>query len=201
MNQSDVYSEVQRVMRAEAQAVAALADTIKQEQVDAVVDALISCRGRVVVAGCGTSGVAGRKIVHMLNCIERAAHFMIPSDAIHGALGALRPDDVLILLSKGGSTAEITPLVPACKQKGAKLIAVTENPDSVIGKAADVLLEIRVEKEPDPFNMLATSSILATIAAFDAICIAMLQCMGYTKEQFAVIHPSGAVGERLLGKA
>jgi D-arabinose 5-phosphate isomerase GutQ len=126
--------------------------------------------------------------------------FLVPSDAVHGGLGLLRKEDVLVLVSKGGNTGELVRLIPACRAKGAALVAVTENPASALGEAADLTLTVRVEKEPCPFNMLATASTLAVIAVFDAICVALMGYTGYTKEQFAVIHPSGAVGDRLLGK-
>lgn len=90
-------------------------------------------------------------------------------------------------------------MIPACKEKGAYLIGITENPDSVLGRNADLLLKVKVANEPCPFNMLATASTLAVIALFDAICIALMVHTGYTREQFALIHPGGAVGERLLG--
>jgi D-arabinose 5-phosphate isomerase GutQ len=116
-------------------------------------------------------------------------------------LGLVQPGDVVIAISKGGVTRELLNLVPASKTKQAFLIAVTENPDSPLARAADLLLRVKVEREPDPFNMLATASTLAVIAVFDAVCIALMHQTGYTREQFAVIHPGGAVGERLLDPA
>ena len=131
--------------------------------------------------------------------MERPATFLSPADAVHGALGMLQKEDVLILITKGGNTQEIVNFIPACKQKGALLIGVTENPDSVLALNADIFLKVKVAKEPCPFNMLATASTMAVIALFDAMCIALMHYTGYTREQFALIHPGGAVGERLLG--
>ena len=153
-----------------------------------------------VLSACGTSAMAAKKIAHSLCCIERPALFLTPSDAVHGALGVLQKGDVFILISKGGNTKELTCLIPACKSKGATLVGVSENPDSIIAREADIYLKVRVAKEPCRFNMLATASTLAVISTFDAICIALMQMTGYTREQFAVIHPAGAVGERLLAK-
>jgi KpsF/GutQ family protein len=144
--------------------------------------------------------MAAKKVVHSLNCIECPALFLTPSDAIHGGLGVLQKNDILILISKGGNTSELLKLVPACRAKGAALIVVTENLDSEIARAADILLKVKVEREPCRFNMLATASTLAVISTFDSICIALMQYKGYTREQFAVIHPGGAVGERLIEK-
>jgi D-arabinose 5-phosphate isomerase GutQ len=110
----------------------------------------------------------------------------------------LQREDVLILITKGGNTMEVVNLIHACKEKGAYLIGVTENPDSILAKQADLLLKVKVRAEPCPFNMLATASTMAVIAVFDAICIALMNTTGYTREQFALIHPGGAVGERLM---
>jgi D-arabinose 5-phosphate isomerase GutQ len=109
----------------------------------------------------------------------------------------VQPGDVVIALSKGGNTREIVNLLPAVKAKNAFLIGVAENGDSVLAKESDLWLRVRVEREPDPFNMLATASTMAVVAVFDAACIALMRLTGYTKEQFALIHPGGAVGARL----
>jgi D-arabinose 5-phosphate isomerase GutQ len=120
---------------------------------------------------------------------------------VHGALGLLQQGDILILISKGGNTREVINLIPACKIKKSLLIGVSENCDSVLAKQSDIFLQVSVEKEPCPFNMLATASTMAVVAVFDAICIALMHEMAYTKEQFSVIHPGGAVGDRLLDDA
>jgi D-arabinose 5-phosphate isomerase GutQ len=142
---------------------------------------------------------AARKIAHSLSCVERPALFLSPGDCVHGGLGAVQPDDIVVAISKGGSTREIINILGAVKTKKAFLIGVTENPDSVLAKQSDLLMRVKVDKEPDPFNMLATASTMAVIAVFDAVCIALMEATGYTREQFAVIHPGGAVGDRLLG--
>lgn len=198
MTDERLIDQFRRAVREEAEAVRKTADFVDDGTILRVVRMLAECRGRVVVSGCGTSGVAAKKIVHELCCVGCPASFLSPADAVHGGMGVLRAEDVLILVSKGGSTRELVTLVPGCKAIGAKLLAVTENPDSVIARAADVVMLLKTESEPDPFNMLATASILSVIAAFDAVCICLMQVKGYRKDQFAVIHPSGAVGERLL---
>lgn len=200
MTDEQILSEFRRTVREEAEAVRKTADFISDETILRVVRALFDCKGRVVVSGCGTSGVAAKKIVHELCCVGCPASFLSPADAVHGGIGVLQKEDILILVSKGGSTRELVTLVPPCQRIGATLIALTENPDGVIARAANLVMLLKTESEPDPFNMLATASILSTIAAFDAVCICLMQLRGYRKEQFAVIHPSGAVGDRLLGK-
>lgn len=200
MTDQEILSEINRCLTMEAESIAQLRQTLDQETVLAVAGALMNCKGKVILSGCGTSAMAARKVAHSLSCIEIPALFLSPADAVHGALGVLQREDVLILISKGGNTQELVNLIPACKTKGALLIGVSENPESVIAKQADIYLKVKVEQEPCRFNMLATASTLAVIATFDAICIALMQMTGYTREQFAVIHPGGAVGERLLNK-
>lgn len=200
MEQQEILSEIRRCLDMEAASVARLSSQMDESAVLAVTEVLANCRGRIVLSGCGTSAMAAKKIAHSLNCIERPALFLTPSDAVHGGLGVVQPGDVVILISKGGGTRELVNLLPACRSKQAKVIAVSENPDSVLAKNADYYLKVKVEREPCRFNMLATASTMAVVAMFDAICIALMQLTGYTKEQFAVIHPGGAVGERLLEK-
>lgn len=200
MTDQEILSEINRCLTMEAESIARLTQELDQDAVLAVAGALMNCKGKVILSGCGTSAMAARKIAHSLSCIEIPALFLSPADAVHGALGVLQQEDILILISKGGNTQELVNLIPACKTKGALLIGVSENPDSVIAGQADIYLKVKVEQEPCRFNMLATASTLAVIATFDAICIALMQMTGYTREQFAVIHPGGAVGERLLNK-
>lgn len=182
----------------EADAIGKLTEVLDEKAVLETAKVLQNCKGKVILSGCGTSAMAAKKIAHSLCCIEIPALFLSPADAVHGGLGVLQEDDILILISKGGNTQELVNLIPACRTKKAKLIGVSENPDSKIAQAADIYMKVKAEREPCRFNMLATSSTLAVISTFDAICIALMQMTGYTREQFAVIHPGGAVGERLL---
>jgi KpsF/GutQ family protein len=192
------WPEARRVWAAEATAVARLGETVDAAAFTRCVELLAACRGRILTTGCGTSAAAARKIAHSLCCIERPAAFLAPGDAVHGGLGLAQADDVVLAISKGGGTREIVNLIPSLKAKRACLVGVTENPESVLGREADLLLRVRVEREPDEFNMLATASTLAVIAVFDAVCIALMRVTGYTRQQFALIHPGGAVGDRLL---
>lgn len=201
MNDREILHEIDRCIKTEADALLKLGELPNKEGLLRIVSAIQECRGKIVLSGCGTSAMAARKIVHSLNCVGRPSLFLVPSDAVHGGLGVLNREDLLILVSKGGSTQELVRLIPACKKKGTVLISVSENPESILAREADIYLQIKVEREPCRFNMLATASTLAVISTFDAICIAMMQLTGYTREQFAVIHPGGAVGDRLLGKA
>jgi KpsF/GutQ family protein len=200
MNDQQILSEINRTLEMESDSIIKLKENLDHVAILATLKAIAACKGTIVISGCGTSAMAAKKVVHSLNCIECPALFLTPSDAIHGGLGVLQKNDILILISKGGNTSELLKLVPACRAKGAALIVVTENLDSEIARAADILLKVKVEREPCRFNMLATASTLAVISTFDSICIALMQYKGYTREQFAVIHPGGAVGERLIEK-
>lgn len=197
MTDQEMMAEVRRCIRMEAASLSSLAEELDETRVIQAAYVLKECKGKVILSGCGTSAMAAKKIAHSLCCIEVPALFLSPADAVHGALGVLQKEDILILISKGGNTQELVNLIFACKEKKALLIGVSENPESKIAAAADIYLKVKVEKEPCRFNMLATASTLAVISLFDAICIALMQMTGYTREQFALIHPGGAVGERL----
>lgn len=194
---SELAAAIGATLELEAEALREVANNYDVGQVQRVIDAIQACTGKVVTSGCGTSGTAARKISHTLSCIECPSLFLEPADAVHGGLGVVQPGDVVILFTKGGQTEEMTALIEPCQRKGAVVIGVTANPESDLGRLSDILLEVKVSREPDPFNMLATASILAAIAVFDAICIELMQRRGFSKAQFALIHPGGAVGKRL----
>jgi KpsF/GutQ family protein len=194
----EMWDLAKQVWQTEAESLRGLERVVDPAALIHCVELLAKCQGRVLTAGAGTSAAAARKIAHSLCCIEQPAFFLSPGDGVHGGLGAVQSSDVVVAISKGGNTREILNLVPAIKAKKAILIGVTENAESVLARESDLWLKVRVEREPDPFNMLATASTLAVIAVFDAICIILMKRNGYTREQFALIHPGGAVGDRLL---
>ncbi len=201
MDKNQIWESVQNVWAIESNSVSNLQNTVSPDAIASAVELLAQCKkanGKVITLGAGTSGAAAKKIAHSLSCVEIPSFFLSPADAIHGALGVVQEADVVIAISKGGNTEEIMKVIPSIKVKGAKVIGVTENESSKLAQASDIIMKVKVEKEPDPFNMLATASTMAVIATFDAIAITLMTYTGYTKEQFAVIHPSGAVGERLL---
>ncbi len=195
---SGIWERAKRTWAIAASELARLEKAVDRETFERLVALLGGAKGRIAVAGVGTSGAAARKIAHSLSCIERPAFFLSPADAVHGGLGAVQPGDVAILISKGGGSREILGLVPSLQTKKVSIVGVTENETSALARAADLVVQVRVEREADEFNMLATTSTMAVVAVFDAACIALMAYTGYTREQFAVIHPSGAVGERLL---
>ncbi|MBM7343967.1 KpsF/GutQ family sugar-phosphate isomerase [Pantoea coffeiphila] len=179
------------------QALTALETDLDRQQWQAVLDALASCRGKIAVTGIGTSGIAARKIAHMLACIEHPAIWLSAADAAHGDIGFLREGDVLIMLSRGGNSDELTRLLPTVKAKGTTLIAVTENAASAIAQQADLLLLIPKSQEVDPLQMLATTSIISVLAVFDAMVAALMSRSGYSKETLLAVHPGGNVGKVL----
>lgn len=195
-----ITNEICRTLEMESASIGQLTADLDMETMVSIVKLLGSTAGKIVTAGCGTSAAAAKKIAHSLCCIGCPALFLSPSDAVHGGMGVVTEGDVLILISKGGNTSELEAVARAGRTLKATLIGVTENPDSTIGKLSDLCLKIRVDREPCRFNMLATASTLAVVSAFDSICIALMSYTEYTREQFAVIHPGGAVGKRLLEK-
>jgi KpsF/GutQ family protein len=198
MNHEDIWQKATQVWSVASAELARLASTLDSASFVRLVEVLGGTTGRIAVGGVGTSGAAAKKIAHSLCCIERPAYFLSPGDAVHGALGAVQEGDPVILISKGGGTREIVNLLPSLRTKKAFIVGVTEKVDSPLARAADLVIKVRIEREADEFNMLATTSTMAVTAVFDAVCIALMTYTHYTREQFAVIHPSGAVGERLL---
>lgn len=194
----DIFESVTSTVRKESQAVLDVLEYLDKAAVEKAVKAISKCRGKVILSGCGTSAAAGKKIAHTFSCVECPALFLEPSDAVHGGLGAVQSDDIVILLSKGGATSEINNLIAPCRTKKAYVIGVTENADSMLAKQSDLFLKLQVKEEADPTGLLATSSIMGVIAVFDAIAICVAAISGFTKDKFALIHPGGAVGEKLL---
>ncbi len=180
----------------ETKAVADVLATLDKDAFAAAVD-LLAKADRIITSASGSSGVAAKKFAHTLCCVERPAQFLPPCEAMHGGLGAVQKGNVVVLVSRGGKTAELLPVLSVALEKEAKIIGVTENMDSPIAKHSDVVLPMHIEKESDKYNMQATASFVATIALFDALICAVMEETDYQKEQFALIHPGGAVGERL----
>ena len=152
---------------------------------------------RIGTAGCGHSGICCTHFAHSLCCIERPARFISPAEAVHGAMGFIQKGDVMVLASRGGKTAELIPILNIAKEKGATIISVTEKMDSPLAAGADIVLPMRVDLETDKYNTQSTSSFVALSSVFDALQTALIEETGYVNEKFALVHPGGAVGERL----
>lgn len=196
MNHSDLFTNACRMWRENAQELAKLSDSISEEEYLAVFEAIRSCRGRVATMGMGTSSVAARKIAHMLCVANVPSYFVSPGDAAHGAFGAVQSGDVLIVLSKGGNTEELVNLIASIKGKKLTLITVTQEPDSLLANAADIVLNLTVA-ESDHKHMLPTASILAIISIFDAIADELTRYPQFSEEAFYLNHNHGSVGALL----
>ena len=155
---------------------------------------------RIGASGCGHSGIICQHFVHLLNCIEQPAKFISPAEAVHGGTGFLKEGDVMVFASRGGKTAELIPIMEICKKKGVKIITVTENLESPLALGTDVVLKQYVNRETDKYNAQGTTSSTALCMIFHSLQTALIEETDYQNEQFALIHPGGAVGERLNKK-
>jgi arabinose-5-phosphate isomerase len=186
-----------KVLRTEADAITGLVDRIG-EDFERALDLLFECRGRVIVTGMGKSGIICRKIAATLSSTGTSAWFLHPAEAIHGDLGAIREDDVVLALSHSGETGELIRLLESIRRRGAKLIAITGYSSSTLAKAADVTLDCGVTEEACPMNLVPTASTTAALALGDALAMTLLVRKGFGEEQFASFHPGGKIGRRLL---
>jgi arabinose-5-phosphate isomerase len=186
-----------KVLRTEANAILALVDRIDGAFAQAV-QILFDCKGRVILTGMGKSGIIGRKIAATLTSTGTSAWFLHPADAIHGDLGAIRDDDVVIALSHSGETEELVRLLEAIRRIGAKLIAITGNVKSTLARASDVTLDCSVDEEACPMNLVPTASTTAALALGDALAMTLLVRKGFREQDFASLHPGGKLGRRLM---
>jgi len=185
------------VLEQEAAAVAALAKRLDGRFADAV-SLLAACRGRVVVSGVGKSGTIARKIAATLTSTGTPASFLHPVDGLHGDLGIVGKDDIAIVLSKSGASNELLVLVDHLKRLGVPVVAMTGDAVSPLAKQADVVLDAAVESEACPFDLAPTTSTTVALALGDALAVALLEHKGFKVEDFARLHPGGALGRRLL---
>ena len=185
------------VLNTEAEAISALTGRLDQRFHDAC-ELILKCAGRIVVTGMGKSGHIGNKIAATLASTGSPAFFMHPGEASHGDLGMITADDLVIALSNSGETSEITLLLPLLKRIGIPLVALTGNPASTLARSANIHLDVSVAREACPLGLAPTSSTTATLAMGDALAVAVLEARGFTEEDFALSHPGGQLGRRLL---
>ena len=186
------------VLKREAECVSRLADKIAEGSFAAALELILASPGRVIVSGVGKSAHVGRKIAATLASTGTPAFFVHAAEAAHGDLGMITAEDVVIAVSYSGTTNELLTIIPVLKREGIRLISITGNPESALGKASDVALDIGVRTEACPLNLAPTSSTTATLALGDALAVALMHEKGFTKEDFARSHPGGALGRRLL---
>ncbi|MFB3919221.1 arabinose 5-phosphate isomerase [Candidatus Velamenicoccus archaeovorus] len=191
--------EARKVLKIEAEAVGALIRRI-DKKFDEAIGLLSECRGRVIVTGMGKGGLVGQKISATLSSTGTPSLFLHSAEAIHGDLGRVTKEDVVLAISNSGETEEVVRLLPLIKKIGVRLIALTGNPRSTLGRHSDVTLDVSVKKEACPLGLAPTASTTATLAMGDAIAVCLLKKKGFRQEDFAFYHPGGALGKRLLLK-
>lgn len=197
---TDPYTATaRRVLDVEARAVAALSDRLDRNFAGAC-ERILACKGRVIVTGMGKSGHIGSKLAATLASTGTPSFFVHPGEASHGDLGMITAADVVVALSNSGETGEVLTIIPVLKRKGTTLISLTGRPDSSLAKLSDFHLDVAVAEEACPHNLAPTSSTTATLAMGDALAIALLEARGFTAEDFALSHPGGSLGRRLLLK-
>ncbi len=192
-----VLALAREVLETEARAVAALTDRLGEAFV-AAVEMIVGAPGRVVVTGMGKSGHVGRKIASTLASTGTPAYFMHPGEASHGDLGMIAAGDVVVAISNSGETDELLRVLPLIKRRGARVVAITGRPRSTLAAEADVHLDAAVEKEACPMNLAPTASTTATLALGDALAVALLERRGFGEDDYALHHPGGSLGRRLL---
>jgi arabinose-5-phosphate isomerase len=196
-NAGNAIEMARRVLRIEADAVSALSQRLDGSFTRAT-ELILQCHGRVIVSGIGKSGHVARKIAATMASTGTPAYFLHAAEAVHGDLGLLTHEDVLIAISHSGESNELLTIVPLVKRQGGRLIAITGNPDSMLAKEADVHLDASVAEEACSLNLAPTASTTAAIALGDALAVALLDARGFGPEDFARSHPAGALGRKLL---
>ncbi len=194
---TDILSEAKKVIRIEAEALQALADSI-DGAFEQAVRLILAAPGRVVVTGMGKSGLIGQKIASTLASTGTPSFFLHPAEGVHGDLGMIMKGDVVIALSNSGETDEVVRILPVIKRIGARLIAMAGNPTSNLAKAGDVFLNVGVKEEACPLGLAPTASTTVTLAMGDALAVALLLERGFKAEDFALFHPGGSLGRKLL---
>ncbi len=192
-----MLENARNVLKMEADAILELIPRING-QFTAAVEMILACPGRTVITGMGKSGIIGRKMAATLASTGTPSFYLHPAEGIHGDLGMVTADDVVIALSNSGETGEVLHILPSLRRIGAKVIAMVGNPNSSLGKNADVVLDVGVSKEACPLGLAPTSSTTAALAFGDALAVALLSKRKFTADQFAVFHPGGSLGRKLL---
>lgn len=192
-----VLDEARRVIRVEALALSAMAERI-DGSFEQAIDLILGNPGRVIVSGMGKSGQVGQKIASTMASTGTPAFFLHPAEGIHGDLGMIMKGDVVIAISNSGETEEILRILPSIKRLGAHLIAMSGNPQSNLARSGDVFLDVSVAEEACPLGLAPTASTTATLAMGDALAVALLVKRGFKAEDFAIFHPGGALGKKLI---
>ena len=199
MNKGDIKTIAKNVINIESDAIKKLSGRIDDKFVEAVLK-LFSCKGRVIVIGIGKSGHIGQKISSTMASTGTPSYFIHPAEAIHGDLGMITKDDVVLMISNSGETIELVQILPSIKQKNVPIIAITGRKNSILSNEADIFLDASVEKEACTLDLAPTASTTAALAIGDALSIALLEYRGFRSDDFARNHPGGTLGKRLILK-
>ena len=191
------FSEVQRILQLESEAIARTATRLGTQEVERVVNLLSECKGKIIILGVGKPGIIGQKIAATMTSTGTAALYLHPSEALHGGLGIVQPEDCVIVLSNSGETDEIVGVLPFLKQRGVPIIAIVGRVDSTVGSRSDVVLDASVDQEACPLNLAPTTSTSVALAIGDALAMTLMKVKGLTQDDFAVNHPAGRLGKRL----
>ena len=197
MNESTIKEKAIETLEIEAAAVQKLTERIDDEFI-AALDCILACKARVIITGMGKSGHVGRKIAATLASTGTPSFFLHPAEAFHGDLGMVTEQDVVIAISNSGESSEIVNILPIIRRIGATIIAMSGRRESQLGQFADYFIDISVEREACPLGLAPTASTTATLAMGDAIAMALMSCRNFTSQDFALFHPGGALGRRLL---
>lgn len=193
----DVSETIKEVLEKEANAILELKEQLG-DSINQAVNMILGCKGRVVVTGIGKSGIIGRKINATLASTGTPSLFLHPSEGLHGDLGMVTKDDVVIAISNSGETDEVLNIIPSIKIIGAKMVAIVKNPKSTLALKSEIVISIGNVKEACPLGLAPTTSTTVTLALGDALAVALLKARNFKAEDFAVFHPSGSLGRRLL---
>ena len=191
-----ILSKGKQILHEEAQAILSTELALGQSFYEAV-ELIVSCKGKIVITGIGKSGWIGRKIASSMSSLGTPAVYMSPAEGLHGDLGIVQEQDIVLAISKSGESQEVSDILPTLKKIRPKMIAITANPESTMGKHADIVLEIKVEKEACHMNLAPTTSTTVTLALGDALALVVSEQKGFTSEDFALYHPGGSLGKRL----
>ena len=200
MTVKTITDTAKEVLKIEADAITRLVSRLDETEFNRAIDLMLNCKGRIIVSGMGKSGLVGKKIAATLSSLGTPSYFLHPAESTHGDSGVVTREDIMIAISNSGETQELLNLLPLIKRFNLPLIAMCGKFNSTLGNAADVKIDISVEKEACPMNKAPTASSTATLAMGDAIAICLLEKRGFTEEDFLIFHPSGALGKSLLYK-
>lgn len=196
---NEALKSAKAVYEIEKECIEKMADYFDEKAFSDAVE-LLKNAPKIGATGCGHSGIMCCHFAHLMCCIERPARFISPAEAVHGATGFLEKGDVMLFASRGGKTKELLPIMEICKKKGVKTITVTENTDSPLALDSDVVIKQYVNRETDKYNCQGTTSSTSLAVIFHILQTALIEETNFKNEQFAVVHPGGAVGERLNNK-